>query len=285
MPPGLRRIDGSRGRRHHHSMDRPGHIGRGMDGRGMDGRGMDGLDIDFCGCRLRALGSGALFWPDAQTLVVGDLHLGRAARGALRRGSALLPPYEGRDTLARLGTDLAATRAKRVICLGDSFDDARLPPDAETALSLTRLAEGRDWVWIAGNHDPRLPEPEPDAAAPCPAVPGRIAPELGLSPLILRHIPAAGAKGEVSAHLHPKITLQLGRERLRRPCFLLGRDRLMLPAYGSYTGGLDCSDPAFAALFGPGTRALILPPSGSGAPLVFPFSPRSSGQQRSRSSA
>ena len=238
---------------------------------------MDGLSIDFHGCRMQALGSGALFWPDTDTLILGDLHLGRAARSALR-GGALLPPYEGRDTLSRLAADLAATAAGRVICLGDSLDDGATAPDAETAAMLAALASGRDWVWVAGNHDPGPPPiPLPGARALHHLA------EISMAPLVFRHIPAVGAAGEVSAHLHPTLTLRLGRERVRRPCFLIDDQRLMLPAYGSYTGGLDCTDPAFAPYFGPSARALLLPAERAGSPFAFSAARATSSGQRARS--
>ncbi|MEY4871224.1 MAG: hypothetical protein RLZZ563_554 [Pseudomonadota bacterium] len=201
---------------------------------------------------LHALPSGALFWPDAGLLCVSDLHLGKSERLA-RRGGALLPPYETHATLSRLDADLAATNATRVVCLGDSFDDlsaAETLPD-DIRLWLARLMAGRDWTWIEGNHD----------AGPVD-IGGSHRASLTLGRLTFRHIAIPGEMAEISGHYHPKARLG----GTSRPCFLLDHARLILPAYGAYTGGLSCTDPALSALMGPraiailtGNRALPMP--------------------------
>jgi DNA ligase-associated metallophosphoesterase len=206
--------------------------------------------LTLAGESLTARPSGALWWPAAGLLAVGDLHLGRAERLA-RRGASLLPPYETAETLARLGAEIAATGARVVVCLGDSFDDdaAGRALAADAVARIAALAEGRDWIWVAGNHDP------------CPpALPGRAVATLALGPLDFRHVagmePAAG-RGEVSAHYHPKARLDCGGRRISRPCFLADARRVMLPAFGTYTGGLDARDRAFDPLFGAGASALM----------------------------
>lgn len=219
----------------------------------------------LAGAALRALPSGALHWPDARLLVVSDLHFGKSERLA-RRGGALLPPYEMCETLARLDADLSATGARRVICLGDSFDDA---PAAEAmgedeALWLARMMAGRDWTWIAGNHDP--------AAL---TLGGTHRAEVTLGPLTFRHIAEPSARAEVSGHYHPKASLA-GRSR---PCFLLDAVRLILPAFGTYTGGLRCSDPALSDLMGPGALAIL---TGARA-LAIPMPRRQAGPAPGRS--
>lgn len=211
---------------------------------------MNAYTFDFAGARLSALPSGALHWPAEACLVVSDLHLGRSERYA-RRAGALLPPYEVEETLARLDADIAALAPHMVICLGDSFDDAEAGALAEReALWLARLMAGRRWVWIAGNHDP----------APL-ALAGEHRAELALGPLTFRHEARADAggevsgegSGEVSGHYHPKVRLA-GRAI---PCFLVDRARAILPAYGTYTGGLDTCDRAFGGLMGADALAIL----------------------------
>ncbi len=202
---------------------------------------------------LSALPSGALWWEERRLLCVSDLHLGKSERMA-RRGGALLPPYETRETLTRLDAAIDATQPETVICLGDSFDDltaAQTLPEAER-LWLTRLMAGRDWVWIEGNHD----------AGPI-EIGGSHRAELRLGPLTFRHIASKGVAGEVSGHYHPKLRLA-GQSR---PCFLLDETRLILPAFGAYTGGMRHDDAALAGLMGPKALAILTGPRAIPCPL------------------
>ena len=191
---------------------------------------------------LIARASGALFWPDRKLMIVSDLHFGKSERLA-RRGGALLPPYDTAATLTRLDAELEATGARQVICLGDSFDDltAASRLEASDRLWLLRLMAGRDWTWVLGNHD----------AGPAD-LGGSYRAEARIADIGLRHI-ASSATPEISGHYHPKSSLA-GRAR---PCFLIDNARVILPAFGSFTGGLWADDPAFSALFGAGARAVL----------------------------
>ena len=211
---------------------------------------MTGYGFDFDGQRLEARPSGALFWPARRWLIVADLHLGKSERMA-RRGGALLPPYEVQATLDRLTAEVAATDPETIVSLGDGFDDdaaAGSLPD-QVCARLSAMAARRRWLWISGNHDPgridaRLPGTGCDQIR---------------EGLVLRH--QAGAGPDVSGHFHPCIRLAGQRRR----CFLIGADHLILPAFGAYTGGLACDDPALTELVPEGiavacgTRALPLP--------------------------
>lgn len=214
---------------------------------------MTGHAFALNGEGLVALASGALHWPAAGVLVVGDLHLGKSGRMA-RRGGPLLPPYETEATLARLDAVIEAAAPARVICLGDSFDDAVSGDELAEAnrLWLTRLMAGRDWIWIAGNHDP----------APM-ALGGSHRAEWRQGALVFRHIAEPGAVGEVSAHFHPKARVG-GRSRA---CFLIDRARVILPAFGTYTGGLSFDHPDLAALMGPGAIAVLTGSQAVATPL------------------
>ena len=208
---------------------------------------MNSCDLTLAGATLRALGSGALFWPDQSLLCISDLHLGKSERIA-RRGGSQLPPYETQDTLHRLTTDIEHTQARTVICLGDSFDDRAaaeaLPEDDR--LWIARLQAGREWVWIEGNHDPGPLE-----------FGGAHRADLTIGPLTFRHIAQSGAAGEVSGHYHPKATLHTRGRAVTRPAFLLDDQRLIMPAYGTYTGGLRSHDPALSCLMSPNAHAIL----------------------------
>ena len=226
---------------------------------------MNGTAFSFTlnGTHALALPSGALFVPSENLLCVSDLHLAKSERMARRRG-AMLPPYETRATLDRLARDLAAAKPAIVVALGDSFDDIQAsetlsPQDRAT---LASLQEGRRWVWIEGNHDAGAHNHGGEGCG-----------EFAIAGLTFRHIADSGAgPGEVSGHFHPKYGLPgLGD---RRPCFLLDGRRLILPAYGVYTGGLDAREPTLRNLFADRTLAVLT--GGRAIPVPLPAARRSS---------
>lgn len=211
----------------------------------------------FCGTTLHALGSGALHWPAQDLLVVSDLHLGKSERIA-RRSRQLLPPYETADTLTRLEAALEQTRPAKVICLGDSFDDLQAGRGLaeEHRLWITRLMAGREWVWIEGNHDPSPLE-----------FGGTHLAQLAQGPLSFRHIASKDAKGEISGHYHPKASLHLRGRMISRPSFLVDETRLILPAFGTYTGGLRSDDKALTDLMGQHAYAILTGPTPCAVPM------------------
>ncbi len=219
-------------------------------------------DFDLAGARLTATPEGALWWADARILVVSDLHLGKSERVA-RRGGALLPPYETRETLQRLSDEVTRRRPEEVICLGDSFDDDAAAQGLELAEreTLSTMMAGRRWTWITGNHDPAPIE-----------IGGATVAEARRDGLVFRHIAAVRGEphgtGEVSGHFHPKARLTLKGRRISRRCFVCGAGRLILPAFGAYTGGLSVRDPAIAGLVGPKATALLLGGGVSAIPVA-----------------
>lgn len=194
--------------------------------------------------------SGALWAPEARLLVVADLHLGRSERVA-RRGGPLLPPYETVDALDRLEMEIAALDPARVLSLGDGFDDLAAASGLDPAIKarLRALAQGREWIWVAGNHDPEPPD-----------APGVFVPEATVAGVAFRHIAAEapGAEGEASGHFHPKATIVARGRRIARRCFLASPRRLVLPAFCAFAGGLDMDHPAFDPLFPEGADAWLL---------------------------
>jgi uncharacterized protein len=210
-------------------------------------------EITVAGVPLVADIAGALYWPGEGLLVVSDLHLEKGSAFAAR--GVLMPPYDTATTLERLAGLLARYAARIVIALGDNFHDGGGP--ARLARSdraqLLELQRGRDWVWIAGNHDPD----------PREGIGGAFARSLALGPLTFRHEPAAAlahrgndggndgeSNGEIAGHLHPAARiLQRGRT-LTRKCFATDGTRLVMPAFGAYTGGLNIRNIAFLKVFG-----------------------------------
>jgi DNA ligase-associated metallophosphoesterase len=184
--------------------------------------------------------SGALWLAAARGLVVADLHLEKGSSYAAR--GQMLPPYDTRETLRRLTAEVEALTPAVVILLGDTFHDRRSEARlaADDAESLRALSRGRTLIWVVGNHDADGPQ----------ALPGETAAELTLCGLTLRHEPQAGLQpGEVSGHLHPAARVKATRGSVRRRCFITDAERLILPAFGAYAGGLNVRDQAFAGFF------------------------------------
>ncbi|MGE3246085.1 MAG: ligase-associated DNA damage response endonuclease PdeM [Beijerinckiaceae bacterium] len=193
----------------------------------------------IAGVRAFAVPEGALFLPDCNALVVADLHLEKGSAFAAR--GQMLPPYDTAATLARLTRLVAGYAPRMVIALGDSFHDGRAGERiaAQDRHALTALMAGRDWVWIAGNHDPHIPAGLGDTCE-----------SFKLGGLTFRHEPARGAQpGEVAGHLHPAARVVSRSGSVRRRCFVTDGSRCILPAFGAYTGGLNFRSPAFAGLF------------------------------------
>ncbi|MEM7188879.1 MAG: ligase-associated DNA damage response endonuclease PdeM [Pseudomonadota bacterium] len=203
--------------------------------------------ILLAGESLTPMPSGALWWADQQLLAVSDLHLGKSERVA-RRGGGMLPPYETEDTLQRLEAVVVGTRPRTIVLLGDSFDDLDAAEAVRDMVTerLTSLAGGRRLIWIAGNHDPGPVD-----------LPGAYMAEFRAGPLTFRHIAVPASAGEISGHFHPKMRLWLRGTHISRPCFLADQARVILPAFGTYTGGLDVADPAYDGLMGPDAMAWL----------------------------
>jgi DNA ligase-associated metallophosphoesterase len=194
--------------------------------------------VTIAGARFITDLSGALYWDEERLLVVSDLHLEKGSSFATR--GVLLPPYDTAATLAQLGAVIARYDPRTVIALGDSFHDdgahRRLCADDGEALAALQMR--RDWIWIAGNHDPELPRD----------LGGAVASEVGIGAVVFRHEPT-GACGEIAGHLHPKARISRRGRSIERRCFAGDGERMVMPAFGAYAGGLSIRDRAFAAIF------------------------------------
>ena len=192
------------------------------------------VPLSFAGETFFASAAGALYWPAQQAVLVADLHLEKASWFA--RLGQLLPPYDSHATLTALASVVEQTGATRLYCLGDSFHDRfgcdRLPDDSRALL--LSLTDRLDWVWIVGNHDPGF-------ADHCG---GTIVDEIDAKDMLLRHeASAAESRPELSGHFHPKLRLSINGRRVSRRCFVASERKLILPAFGALTGGLDVRHP------------------------------------------
>lgn len=214
--------------------------------------------LDFAGHHFLALADRALFWPRHGALIVADLHLEKASWYATH--GQPLPPYDSHDTLDRLARLAAETGARAIWCLGDSFHDrAAADRIAPTVVErLRRQAAAAELVWIAGNHD----------GLSGGAWGGTVADEMVVDGIVLRHQSLPDdLRPEISGHFHPKLRLHLRGRHVARPCFAGDARRLILPAFGSFTGGLDVGDPAIARNFAGDYRAMLM---ARGRLLSFP---------------
>ncbi|WP_152435878.1 ligase-associated DNA damage response endonuclease PdeM [Erythrobacter sp. THAF29] len=222
--------------------------------------------LPFAGEELVLMKSNALYWPRESALLVADLHLEKGSWFA--KQGQMLPPYDSRETLERIADGVKATGARRVITLGDNFhDDAgthRLDPYAAGMLeSLTRAL---DWVWITGNHDEQMHR----------AFGATLVEELELNGIVLRHEAKRGeTRPELSGHYHPKMRLKVRNRHIARPCGVISRsanngDRMILPAFGAYTGGMDAGSREILRALGPASRIDAVLPA-KGKLVTFPL--------------
>ena len=206
------------------------------------------VPFSFAGETFLATTDGALFWPARKAILVADLHLEKASWFA--RFGQFLPPYDSHATLTQLAAVVERTGARRLYCLGDSFHDRfgcdRLPNDARELLK--DLTQRLDWTWIVGNHDPGF-------ADHCG---GTLADEIEVAGIVLRHEAVRGEpRPEMSGHYHPKLRLHLKGRRVSRRCFVISRTKMILPAFGSLTGGLDAHHPEILGSVGNDAAALV----------------------------
>jgi DNA ligase-associated metallophosphoesterase len=206
------------------------------------------VPFSFAGETFFATLDGALYWPERRTLLAADLHLEKASWFA--RFGQFLPPYDSQATLTALEREVAHTGATSLYCLGDSFHDRfgcdRLPANARALL--TKLTAQLDWTWIVGNHDPGF-------ADHCG---GRLEDEVEIAGIILRHEAVRDdPRPEMSGHYHPKLRLHLRGRSVSRRCFVLSATKLILPAFGALTGGLDAHHPEILGSVGDNAAALV----------------------------
>ena len=194
----------------------------------------------LAGAEVLMRASGALWIEATQTLAVADLHFEKGSAYAAR--GQLLPPYDTGETLRRLEAEVAALSPRTLVFLGDSFHDGRAEGRlaARDAIRLAELASGRTLIWVVGNHDADGPR----------ILPGDVVEDLMIEGLFLRHEPQPGLQpGETAGHLHPSARIVARGRSVRRRCFITDGERVIMPAFGAYAGGLNVRDMAFKGLF------------------------------------
>lgn len=190
--------------------------------------------LEFAGQTLHLLAEGAIWWGAARTLILSDIHLGKPS--AFRLGGIPVPESVTHRDLDRLDALIAATRPDRLLILGDlvhSRDWRAEPTRSIIHERLTRLAASTRIELVPGNHDRHthaLPHDLPihihhDA--------------LHEPPFHFTHEPSdADHPALICGHIHPVASLHTGPGgRIRAKCFWISRNRVVLPSFGSFTGG------------------------------------------------
>jgi len=206
------------------------------------------VPFSFAGETFFATASGALYRPEHTSLFVADLHLEKASWFA--RLGQFLPPYDSHATLTALAEEVERIRPSHVFCLGDSFHDnfgcERLPADARSLLQ--QLMDQVAWIWIVGNHDAR-------GIDHCGGV---IEPAVEMGGIVYRHEAfRAEPLPEISGHFHPKLRVNLNGRHISRRCFVVSPSKIIMPAFGSLTGGLDAHHPEILRSVGAHAAALV----------------------------
>lgn len=194
-----------------------------------------------------------MFWPSRRALIVADLHFEKASWFA--RGGQMLPPYDSIATLTDLTALVTACNPVEIWCLGDSFHDSagceRLPERAQAMLR--GLTGALDWIWITGNHDAGS-----GVAGLVDHCGGRILDEAEVDGLVFRHEASPrDLRPELSGHFHPKLRVSVRGRSVARRCFVASETKLILPAFGSLTGGLDAGHPEIMRVTGRLAQALV----------------------------
>lgn len=189
----------------------------------------------------------AVLWPARRTLVIADAHFGKD--DVFRRAGIALPRGPAIADLQRLSQLLAATGAERLVVLGDFLHGATQAGDAFLhAFALWRRGHRELAVQVVtGNHDRR------EAAERWRGLVDWLDAPVVEPPFVLAHEPAASESGYVLAgHLHPVAVVgRGGRFATRVPVYWVRPSGMVLPSYGSLTGGMriepEPGDRLFAA--------------------------------------
>lgn len=199
-----------------------------------------GVAFELAGAEALLRASGALWLAAERLLIVADLHLEKGSAFAAR--GQLLPPYDTRETLARLAAEVARLTPRAIVLLGDTLHDRKAEGrlDAEDGRALAALAAVAELIWIVGNHDADGPQ----------GLPGQSMARWTVAGLTLVHEPSPAPRwGEVAGHLHPCAKVKAVGGAIRRRCFVSDGERLVMPAFGAFAGGLNVRDAAFEGLF------------------------------------
>ena len=190
------------------------------------------LGLTWRGHAWTLLGERALWWDTERTLILSDLHLGKAQD--FQAAGVPVPATVHDDDFNRLQALLRKWSPRRVMVLGDLIHSHRraYPDLVERFAALRASVRGVRWTLALGNHDVRAREYLATWGF------DEIVDQIDHEGLNFAH-DDLGDRAGVSGHVHPVVRLKVGPDRLRLPCFVIGDKRLLLPSFGAFTGGFE----------------------------------------------
>lgn len=195
-------------------------------------------DINLGGQQFVLNHEGILFWPEENIAVASDLHLEKGSHFALH--GQLIPVHDSVETLRVLLSALEIFGMEKLILLGDTFHDQqgydRMNNKARNLFK--KLCESHEVIWIKGNHDGAFVPPHVGDFE-----------EFKVRNMTFRHEATKDDHHEISGHYHPKANIKYKGARISRSCFIEDGTRMIMPAFGKFTGGFDIREDAIAQFF------------------------------------
>lgn len=189
--------------------------------------------INFKHQRFWLLPEKAIFWQKRKTLLVADLHIGKA--GHFRKHGIGVPEKVNDNNLQRLSSLLESTKTEHLIILGDLFH-SDINREWQKFIAWRKKNPELEVSLIVGNHD--ILENQNYHAGLI-----NLFKKLSLGPFLMVHdlneLPKQNSNDNyiLSGHIHPAVQLKgRGRQTMTLPCFYFGQESGILPAFGSFTG-------------------------------------------------
>ncbi len=213
------------------------------------------IPIEFGNERLILLADRALHWPARDALVLADVHLGKDA--SFRAAGMPVPAGNSTKDLSRIEKLIALTSARRLIILGDLVH-ARTSHQAELAEAFSRWRElhaGLEIMLVRGNHDRHAGPPPVDWNIE------QVPEPFDAGDLILTHHPDLVDQPVLCGHVHPSIAVRdFDRTYVSMCCFVADQKQLILPAFGSFTGGYKVRGEPGRKIYALAGKSIVLMP-------------------------
>lgn len=172
----------------------------------------------------------AVFWKEKQMLIITDLHIGKSAH--FRKSGIPAPSTLNAKNLERLGKLIQKYDPSTLLILGDLFHSNANREWLEFEDWKTKF-NAPDFQLVTGNHD-LLHHSFYDSANIT------VHKTFEMGGFLFVHDPDEMSESSniiVAGHIHPGISIKgKGRQSLRFPCFMFSEERILLPAFGEFTG-------------------------------------------------